>query len=71
MVANPTKMGRDPKSPPIIHMSSAPRFLNASTKVVLFSVFAGASFFVIGLHASLLSTSDTPAITEELVMEEV
>lgn len=64
-------MGRDPKPPAIIHRSSAPRFLNASTKIVLFSVFTGASFVVIGLHASLLRTSDTPAITEELVMEEV
>jgi len=33
--------------------------------------YSGASFFIIGLHASLLSTSDTPEITEELTMEEV
>lgn len=33
--------------------------------------FSGASFFVIGLHASLLSMSDTPEITEQITMEEV
>ena len=36
-----------------------------------FIFLSGVSFFIIGLHASLLSTSDTPEITEELTMEEV
>jgi len=38
---------------------------------IMYYFFTGASFFIIGLHASLLSSSDTPAITEELQMEEV
>ena len=40
-------------------------------QVIFLFFLLGASFFIIGLHASLLSTSDTPEITEELTMEEV
>lgn len=35
------------------------------------SILSGASIVTVGLHASMLSTSDTPEITEQITMEEV
>ncbi|XP_073256445.1 prenylated Rab acceptor protein 1-like [Porites lutea] len=54
----------------LVILISLPLFILASAGSTVFWII-GASFFIIGLHASLLSTSDTPEITEELTMEEV
>lgn len=54
----------------LVFLISLPLFILASAGSAVFWII-GASFVVIGLHASLLSTSDTQAITDQLTMEEV
>ncbi|KAJ7333126.1 Prenylated Rab acceptor protein 1 [Desmophyllum pertusum] len=54
----------------LVLLISLPLFILASAGSTVFWII-GASFFVIGLHASLLRTSDPPEITEQLTMEEV
>ncbi|XP_074633393.1 prenylated Rab acceptor protein 1-like [Acropora palmata] len=54
----------------LVFLISLPLFILASAGSTVFWII-GASICVIGLHACILSTSDTPVVTEQLTMEEV
>lgn len=54
----------------LVLLISLPLFILASAGSTVFWII-GASIVTVGLHASMLSTSDTPEITEQITMEEV
>lgn len=54
----------------LVLLISLPLFILASAGSTVFWII-GASIFTVGLHASMLSTSDAPEITEQITMEEV